>query len=67
LVFGALWFPTGLGLLRKRRFGLILTYALCGLSGFGALFSFNERGAIGAWVVSLLSFYYYYKRRREFD
>ncbi len=35
LVEGLLQFPTGLGLLRKRRFGLILVYLLLGLKRAG--------------------------------
>jgi hypothetical protein len=72
LVMCALAVPMGVGILKKKRYGLILVYVSLGLICLSILVSFAKGGAEGAlsaatgasiWVYSTI---YYHKRRGEF-
>ena len=69
---GALEFPTGLGILKRKRFGLILVYVGLGLAVLMTGLSFvvgtaAVGQAAGNLLVSALTSYYFYKRRHEFS
>jgi hypothetical protein len=72
LVMCVLAVPMGIGILKKKRYGLILVYISLGLICLSILVSFAKGGAEGAlsaatgasiWVYSTI---YYHKRRDEF-
>jgi hypothetical protein len=72
LVMCALAVPMGVGILKKKRYGLILVYVSLGLICLSIVVSFAKGGAEGAlsaatgagiWVYSTI---YYHKRRDEF-
>jgi hypothetical protein len=71
-VMCALSVPMGVGILKKKRFGLILVYVTLALICFSIVMSFATHGlegahgaAVGAggWVLSTI---YYHNRRNEF-
>jgi zinc-ribbon domain len=72
LIVCALFFVMGIGILKKKRYGLILVYVTLGLICLSIVVGFAESGAAGAlsaatgagiWVASTI---YYHKRRDEF-
>jgi uncharacterized membrane protein len=72
-IASALTIPMGIGILRKKRYGLILVYLTLGLICLSVVISFVQNGAAGAlsaatgagvWVASTI---YYHKRRDEFS
>jgi hypothetical protein len=71
-ITSALTIPMGIGILKKRRYGLILVYLALGLACFSILVAFVRNGTNGAfsaatgaifWAVSTV---YYRNRRDEF-
>ena len=64
--------PMGIGIIKKKRYGLILVYVTLGLICLGIIVGFVRSGPAGAlagasgsgvWIASTI---YYHKRRDEF-